>query len=201
MRQPIKPHTFRRVPPPERVTKETLKRRRIAEITVGAVAASQAIFGPEEANAAVKRFEGQQARGASDFLRRAHLETLHSAYLQNPATSREALKAKAAYLKAMAKKEASEKWLAQVLKEQKQINERKRLIEIQAREANSNILKASARLKAEAAEVDKLAEGLVLTHGSAPIQLGGDTYDFGCYGERVWLTPRVDYKISRRGKR
>ena len=47
-----------------------------------------------------------------------------------------------------------------------------------------------AQLAEKRAQLPKLVERLIVTHGDGPIQIGGVTYDFGCYDGRVFLRPR-----------
>lgn len=63
-------------------------------------------------------------------------------------------------------------------------------LEVTAGNTYAKILQCSELQKKLDEEKGKAAEALLLANGLGPVTIDGRSFDFGCYGERVYLVPR-----------
>jgi hypothetical protein len=119
------------------------------------------------------------------------------------------------YFAALEAKAKLEAITAKKAKEQKRLAAKKRAMQERHRAMRAKIKAQEDAIFAEVARkhselreaarnaalsrgaLDEAAEKLVLEHGSAPLEYDGLTYDFGCYGSKVYLVPRVKRKTKR----
>jgi len=137
------------------------------------------------------------------------IASLHEQYLRNPPYPKDVAKAEREYLAVARKEREALATMARLVKQQRvQAAKKRKLAEKHEK------LKAEMKAEQEAsdaasaqtyAEIIKLSEGqktlkqtlgckaeaLLLANGSGPVVLEGQGYDFGCYGERVYLVPRA----------
>lgn len=155
-----------------------------------------------------EKFGDPPAASDPSDLRRAKLDELHGAYIDNPPTAREERQAEQAYFKALEAKEKQDAEMKLRVARQKAVSEKRAALKRkheeeyarmnreldeaakEAKEAYNEILEVSKRQGAVKAELDKAAERVVRTHGRGPFELGGVMYDVGCYEERVYLVRR-----------
>ena len=146
----------------------------------------------------------------------AKLDALHDTYLLNPASAKDVAKAARAYAESLRAREQSDADMAKHIKAQQAVARRRRAtnerhaklkaemraeqeeIEVMASEAYEQIQKESEKQKTLKEWASELAEQLALAQGVSPVEIEGSTYDFGCYGESVYLRKRQ--KVAK-GKR
>ena len=137
------------------------------------------------------------------------LAELHEEHLQTPVTPAHYDRAVESYVKAVKLRDELAALTAKKTKEQKRLAARKRAMQERHRAMRGKIkeqedamfaavgakhyeLREAAAGAEDARRVlSEAAENLVRVHGSAPITIDGVTHDFGCYGSKVYLVPRV----------
>lgn len=148
----------------------------------------------------------------------AKLQALHAEHLQNPPGPKEAARSEELYLQALREKTEREREVKALVKKQRALAAKKRATLERHREARARmkaeleelegsvsethtaLRSSSAVVKSAEDVVSEAAARLVLCHGNAPITIRGVTYDFGCYGDKVYLVPRVKPAAVRRGE-
>lgn len=143
------------------------------------------------------------------------ISELHEKHLQSPVSEEKKRKAIELYRRAVESRRDLEAHTEKLVREQKRLAAKKRAMREKHAAIRERMKREEAALHEAAAKthqalraagrgaedarriVNEMAETLILTHGSGPLELDGVVYDFGCYGLRVYLVPRVKARKRR----